>query len=1154
MKQVMSLFLALGLLGNLNPLTASNGVGEIERGYETLSQYDVESNVPEVVDKPQDEYKDVTGLLYEIKGEEAIVTGYEGDQVSLMIPSMLGNKPVTTIGFMAFYGDAVVESLTIPRGVKRIEGYGLAYMKKLRDLSLPDTLEFIGRSGLCDAKVRDLVLPDSLAEIEDYALQGLGIVDFKMPKAMRRFSPLALSDKELTNRARSVTVPSENQYYTVIDNQLYTKDTGTLVMYMPNSSLSSFTVPSFVDAIGRCAFVNAERLTGVDLGNVRRIGEMAFAYTSISSLDIPASVETMDEKALANMPSLARVNFANAMADIPRGLCLEDALLKNVELSANVATIGDSAFSGCGFSSIDLSRYEALGEIGESSFAGNLSLAKVTLPAKIKVIGKKAFDGDGVLKEVNLPNSLNEIRANAFRGTPIEKTFTPPAGMVCIDEATRSYARECVTWFVMGSRDFSMAYECLDILNQERAKYGLGALAMDESLLEGAMLRAGELSVYWSHTRPDGTSFGTLGNGAEAENIVYGARDAKEAMNILMNSTAHRRQILDDRWNSVGIGIFIVEDHIYWTQDFSSKQAVFKERPDIDVKTYEVHGIKGNGTPRLVENRLTLKTGETRLLSFRIANGVQENPVLAKSFKYETDNGHCEIDENGMIYGIKKGPTEIIARNLSDDTVSFNIHVDVEQGNNVVRKILFINPFDEIRVGERKELDVQVVSDEELKVVFSSSNEEVAFVDQDGFVTGMAEGKAVITATAGNASVFHEIIVTPASEKVRIIDPLLKMKVGERQTLNVLADGVVEYASSDKMVAEVSESGVVYAKNTGTTIISATYHGAKDSFVLTVEGKIESSLRIVEPRQKMRVGEIQEINLALVGASEEDVVFASSDTYVAIVDKAGYVFARNPGKATIYARVDGLQDSFDLTVVDIGVLSFGEFNAVMKVGERQMLTVYEDDEEVEAVLSSSDEAIVYVEGNELIAASQGVAVIKAQYDGKSITVDITVEPQEDPAYCRVFGFCAYEGKDYWFEKGKRQAVKGDPKNIWDEVYGKERGREIYDPESDGWYWLDCIYDGAKASSKEVWMPYIYQEDLKKGKNKEGKWVRYDNTGKMIKGWYNVVDDEAKLYPKQEGNTYYYDLKTGQMSKGWVTIEGKEYYFDEKTGVLTRRKR
>ena len=65
-----------------------------------------------------------------------------------------------------------------------------------------------------------------------------------------------------------------------------------------------------------------------------------------------------------------------------------------------------------------------------------------------------------------------------------------------------------------------------------------------------------------------------------------------------------------------------------------------------------------------------------------------------------------------------------------------------------------------------------------------------------------------------------------------------------------------------------------------------------------------------------------------------------------------------------------------------------------------------------------------------------------------------------------------------------------------------------------------------------------------------KWVRYNASGKMIKGWYKVDDEfEIKTYPNQVGNVYYYDLITGEMMKGWRTIEGKLYHFDEVTGVL-----
>ena len=69
-----------------------------------------------------------------------------------------------------------------------------------------------------------------------------------------------------------------------------------------------------------------------------------------------------------------------------------------------------------------------------------------------------------------------------------------------------------------------------------------------------------------------------------------------------------------------------------------------------------------------------------------------------------------------------------------------------------------------------------------------------------------------------------------------------------------------------------------------------------------------------------------------------------------------------------------------------------------------------------------------------------------------------------------------------------------------------------------------------------------------GTSSAGKWVRYDENGAMIKGWYTVAGEDVLVYPDQVGNTYYYDQVTGYMAKGYVTIDGNNHYFNEITGV------
>ncbi len=166
-----------------------------------------------------------------------------------------------------------------------------------------------------------------------------------------------------------------------------------------------------------------------------------------------------------------------------------------------------------------------------------------------------------------------------------------------------------------------------------------------------------------------------------------------------------------------------------------------------------------------------------------------------------------------------------------------------------------------------------------------------------------------------------------------------------------------------------------------------------------------------------------------------------------------------------------------------------------------------------------------------------------------------------------------DGKSYWYENGVKQGTVEDAQGVLGD--GTVRGREIYDPLSDAWYWLDAVYDGAKAVNKEVWIPYVYNGEDKwedavivakasnssgmaaqiertmraNGTVNAGKWVRYDSQGRMIKGWYTVEGDDIALYPDQAGKMYYYDPITGLMAKGRTTINGVAFYFDEVTGAL-----
>lgn len=148
-----------------------------------------------------------------------------------------------------------------------------------------------------------------------------------------------------------------------------------------------------------------------------------------------------------------------------------------------------------------------------------------------------------------------------------------------------------------------------------------------------------------------------------------------------------------------------------------------------------------------------------------------------------------------------------------------------------------------------------------------------------------------------------------------------------------------------------------------------------------------------------------------------------------------------------------------------------------------------------------------------VKQTSGVTTAAVNFNGKDYTAK----------YGEKNGWVEENGKKYWYEKGVKQGTTG-------------RGKEIYDPDSDAWYWLDAVQGGAMTVNKDVYQESAAGQwaDRPDG---TGKWVRYDENGHMIKGWQTT-----------EKGTYYFDLITGAMAKGAGDIDGVPCAFDEYTGI------
>ena len=148
-----------------------------------------------------------------------------------------------------------------------------------------------------------------------------------------------------------------------------------------------------------------------------------------------------------------------------------------------------------------------------------------------------------------------------------------------------------------------------------------------------------------------------------------------------------------------------------------------------------------------------------------------------------------------------------------------------------------------------------------------------------------------------------------------------------------------------------------------------------------------------------------------------------------------------------------------------------------------------------------------------VKQTSGVTTATVTFNGKDYTAK----------YGEKNGWVEENGKKYWYENGVKQGTTG-------------RGKEIYDPDSDAWYWLDAVQGGAMTVNKDVYQESAAGQWADKPDG-TGKWVRYDENGHMVKGWQTT-----------DKGTYYFDLITGAMAKGAGDIDGVPCAFDEYTGI------
>ncbi len=285
-----------------------------------------------------------------------------------------------------------------------------------------------------------------------------------------------------------------------------------------------------------------------------------------------------------------------------------------------------------------------------------------------------------------------------------------------------------------------------------------------------------------------------------------------------------------------------------------------------------------------------------------------------------SDPGIAKVSNNGTVTGAAAGKVTVTACAKDDETIQKSVEVEVR----VPVKSIKMDPASAtLLVGASDDLAKTTlhftVSPEDAfhqDVIWTSSDEKIATVDESGTVTALAAGSVKITAVSTDPSVSQKAVcsikIVQAVTEITLSQTEATVAVSKSVTLKAAVspsnagDKGIDWSSSDESVATVSSGGAVKGVGKGTAVITAT---AKDGSGITAA----CTVTVVTPVKKLILSEEKQFMLPVgltyqlkvtAEPAEADlpgVIWTSSNEKVATVDENGLVTALDKGNATITA-------------------------------------------------------------------------------------------------------------------------------------------------------------------------------------------------------------------------------------------------------------
>lgn len=414
---------------------------------------------------------DNMGYYLDQEHKVAACTGLQtenADVTDLVIPSTVRYNGVTYAVVALYdnrYNQNKVRTLTLPRTLRHINDWGLSDYRAITDLEIPANVERMGENIVYNCpqlqriKVNAEVPPtlgslDNNSYYDDYDGRTYHYIRIVIPR--ESFHAYRLVNAWNTNRTvliggnEGITIntgklAAGDLGHVVIEEAGYLQEVNKLIIEgelnsddwsqiteMPNLTELDLS-KALIDEIPSNAFNGRWAIDKVVLPpTLKKIGGYAFQRTSLTSVNIPDNVETIEDYAFGRAKHMQEVHLPDSLTSLGGSAFEYCRNLRAVKIPSKIKVIPPGTFDGCkSLQSVEL--HDSITTFADYSFR-NCDLREITLPKSTRWVGQSAFAGNTNLSKVTFNEGLIYIGEYAFQNTAID-TLNCPSTLTNIDNA-----------------------------------------------------------------------------------------------------------------------------------------------------------------------------------------------------------------------------------------------------------------------------------------------------------------------------------------------------------------------------------------------------------------------------------------------------------------------------------------------------------------------------------------------------------------------------------------------------------------------------------------------------------------------------------------------------------------------------------------------